>query len=254
MLSTTQAKLRLMALVSLLVTATSANALLFTDTKSFNNSNVKAQAGYTTNNNVSDTSSRTKSTYLAGFDSSLGTLNSVKITFNTTSRLWGKLDVYDPSTCLIFCEDNVKGAGHVYSTNRIDLVNPNLGGIPANYENKHLGCSDNDGSCFDTEVVYDYNFDGTLFSTSNASLLSAFINSTVRVDTYNYTRALVENCYDDEDRCRTQSDSDFWGSLSVIYDYTAPVITPTPGPTVPEPGVLGLLGLGLLSLGFARKK
>jgi hypothetical protein len=232
-------------------TSASHAALIKIYTQSFYNSNVAATAGPTSANFVQAANSNSTSTYLNGFDSTLGTLISANITFNTTTYLYGSISVRDP-----FCwgceddEDDVRGSGAVHSLYMIDLLNPNMGGAPTYNLTDNLYCDGNDRICTDYANIVDYDFVGTLLNTSNEADLSLLVDTTLQIDATQWGRADVVNCGDDEDLCKTTVGSYFEGSYMVEYHYNAPTLATA----VPEPTTLAIFTLGMIGLASRRFK
>ncbi|MCG8311628.1 MAG: choice-of-anchor E domain-containing protein [Pseudomonadales bacterium] len=218
------------------------NAAVISETTSFrhNESSSVASRG-----SAAQSSSDTHYFSLSGFDSSLGVLQGVSLTYDANSRVQGSLSVEDPDT---FWEDNVRGYGYVSGTNRLDLVSPNFGLVPTNFESASLGCRDNDGYCFDREVAYDYNFDGLLFATTADTFLDYFVDTTLTLSTFNNAYSRVTSCHDNEDICRVSALSEFWGNVTVTYTYDEIVAE------VSEPSTLFLFAAALLAVGGLNRK
>lgn len=199
-------------------------------------------------NSTSSQTTRWTSVYLDGFDSSLGSLIGVNAWFNTNYSLYNSFSVRDPSTGF-FSEDNVRGNGGGHHNLRVDLVDPS-GGANSSYASISHGCSDDDGYCSRNSS----RSGGFSQNLAIYAPLSAFVDrglNSVRFDMSNYLRSFIGGCYDTEDICRSTS-SNYWsGVMNIKYTYEERVDPPT---SLPEPGSLLLLGLGLLGLAVARKK
>lgn len=232
-------------LAILMVTASLSHALVVTDTTSFNTGNVYTS---TANSTHPTSSSNTGYAYtsLSGFDSSLGKLTGVSISYDTSAYIRSSIAVRDPSDCWLLCEDNVSGGGYVRGTFNLDLYDPNLGFNPSTSRTSSVHCSDNDGFCARTTSTYANYLDGILFSTTDESLLSLFLDETLNFRAGTTTTAATTYCHDTEDTCRTYGETRFWGNLVVDYTYDEV--------SVPEPATLGLFALGLLGFGLRRKR
>ena len=235
---------RCVTVALLLATTGVSHALVMSDSTSFNTGTIYTS----TANSITPTSASNYGyayTSLNGFDSGLGTLTGVSISYDTSAYIRSSIAVRDPSDCWAFCEDNVSGGGYVRGDFYLDLYDPNLGYNPSTSRSSSVNCSDNDGYCSRTTSTYANYLDGILFSTTDASLLEQFLDETLNFRASARTTATTSYCYDTEDTCRTYGETRFWGNLVVNYTYDEV--------SVPEPATIGLFVLGLLGFGLRRK-
>ncbi|MBT1452430.1 choice-of-anchor E domain-containing protein [Glaciecola sp. XM2] len=237
------ATLAIMLLGSLLF-IDDASASLITSSQNFSTGTNSVSVGYQTTPRFNDREIYAQNTF-AGFDSSIGILESVKISYDTTASVEGWLDIYDPSTGF-FAEDNVSGDGYAAARHSIDLLSPNLGSSPANFASEYLRCSDGDGNCTDFGSNTRY-LDGILLNITNGSLLQGFIDTSIVLRSTNYASARISRCDDDEDLCRVRSTSEFSGRYTLEFTYSDFPVAAS------SPAAFGLFIIGLVTLVMRRK-
>lgn len=221
---------------------------------------------------VSDSNTTTTVVSLDRFDSSLGTLTGVEVSFTSAFNHYSYASAYDSSsesyrqayscggwgwssTCYRTVYDNetyVNGEAHAQLT--VDLIDPN-GGLEQAFDSNDMYCRDYNrysGSiaCEDYEADINNVFDGTL-SLGGVSL-AAFIG-TDPIDLKLTNKAWFSAACDTYDRgydydfCQGSNDTYWGGTMTVQYTYDVVA-------QVSEPGTLGLLGLGLFGLGVMRRR
>ena len=238
---------------------------------------IEYSTGFTLNNtnnydagaySISDNESRTGIVSLNRFDSSLGTLTDVEISFTSAFSHYSYASAYDSyaeryyrsRTCgswwsgyydcgyyVYNNEASVSGSSSARLT--VDLIDPN-GGIRSAFDSNPMYCRDRDysnttSSCSDSENDVNNPFSGTLNLTGLA--LTSFIGADpidLRLTNQATFSASCGTSYG-TDSCRGWNDVYWGGRMTVSYTYTT---------AISEPGVLGMLGLGLLGLGMMRRR
>ena len=174
--------------------------------------------------------------YLNGFDSSLGTLESVKITFEATPFDFLYLQVEDPSIGWLN-EAGVEGSVqysthsfmHLYSGSQIAQA------VFLYTRTGASGCMDSGNIVFGTGDGFceswrnlnwgTWNYHRTI---SDNAKLSLFNDASVRVDGFNSFSSHIL-CYDDEDICYAETSSRVSGTYKLEYHYQVPGV-PVPAP------------------------
>lgn len=184
--------------------------------------------------------------FLDGFDSSLGTLLNVSLSFTSNWILTHEVQGED-RTGGIFGEDNIYVYGNASQTLMVDLVSPS-GTTASQSAYQAASCSDNDGGC--SQNIGGPGVFNDLLTFSN---LSDFIDiSSVHLRAGN-TIVGVSDVDDFDDYHKFVARNTWYGMATITYRYDMHSPDPEPNP-IPEPSTLALFGMGLLGLGLARKR
>ncbi|MCG8673456.1 MAG: PEP-CTERM sorting domain-containing protein [Pseudomonadales bacterium] len=194
-------------------------------------------------------SSRTDSqtVNMAGFDSSLGDLIGVDITFQSGWSLGGQLAAWDDvDNYWIFDKEKVSAEGYASSTLSVELTNPSRSEEEA-IRTVQNSCSRKGNlyyaQCKDGDIISG-DFDESL---DLASIdLSEFLDTTLALDFERVLTSEITSCgwgSSNDDECLMENFANQWkGAVTVTYTYD-----------IPEPTTLALFGLGLMGLGLARR-
>lgn len=276
---------RTLGLAALVLAPSLAHAGLVQQTQSFSLSNV-ATVG-TSDSTASNSSSRSSELLFAGFDTSLGLLTAVDISFASSynvSATGSATDYSSESYTYSYGYDYSCGpfgwftchgtrydtdysndtyvSGSAQSSFYIDLLQPAAAGSTTT----HLlnpSCGDSDWN----------EYGGVSSSCSSARAGSGGLSGDLDLSSFDLSdftnelllsvRSLQQlniSCDNNDygDYCSLSSTFNWAGAITVAYSYD--LITPDPDPTpdpvttVPAPAPLLLLALGLLGLGFSRRR
>ena len=179
---------------------------------------------------------------LSGFNSSLGVLTGVSLSFNSN---WSLTSSVSASTGNWFSD--TKGNAQATSLLTIDMLNPN-GPEKNSYQIEASSCYDSGlfgASCSDSDTSHGH-FNGNLALGSVD--LAGFLDTTIVMDLTRLLTAEVTKC-DYDSNCYGWNTNNGWnGTLTISY-----LFDEMPA-SVPEPGMLSLFGLGLIGLGFSRRR
>lgn len=189
------------------------------------------------------------SSQLNGFDSSLGTLVSVVLGFETTFTLEHNLmgrNVGEPGP--------IRAASQGTQAMQVNFRPVGLDARRIQINPFVLGDCDNDpreSLCSTTEMLAG-NFNGEFVT---ADILDSFVDRSLFVGYVN-TLFTSHTCFGGEDTCKSTSISTWTGTVSVTYTYDDGLPDdPDPDPApVSEPATLALVGIGLMGIGLARRR
>lgn len=188
---------------------------------------------------------------LSGFDTSLGSLLSVDISFDTDYSLKAVVRGFDWYNKPMEPE-LIEATGTSAIELSVSLTNP-LGADDDTLTAVTKSCSGEGtykAKCSSSSFG-DYDWDAAMDLSSIA--LSAFEDTTLQFNLERLLSAEVDSCGAGTtdyglDKCVMLNKRNEWaGSLSVTYVYDAVS-------SVPEPATLAMFGLGLMGIGFAKRK
>jgi len=235
-------RLALIAAVSLSATAANAGTVSFSDSWNFGSSQFRD----TENSAGASTRSATDQLSFSRFDSSMGTLTGVSLSFNSN---WSyRSGIYADDGFNGFGREYAEGSGVSTQQLLFSLYDP-ASGQSSNYDSEYSSCSEwgsySSASCANYERNSGAFNDNLDLSGIN---LNAWIGTTDNVNVFlrELRTAEVRSCGGDDNCNQWSWDNDWAGSASVTYTFDEIA--------VPEPGSLALLGLGLLGLGASWRK
>ncbi len=227
---------KLVAATALTLAATSASAALITQTGSF------GTQGSSTN--VAMGALNEKIT-IAGFDATLGNLTNVSVT------VFGQLDSAGASQNTSAANGRADVAINIFQDWKVSTTAAN-DHIFQSFTLSYLTDQSSAAGNFDlaTNDTFSYGISsGELSSSLSGVNLSDFLAGPVEFDFTGFAQTNINNSVDSGTGAFINSfATGSWGKVDVAYTYDAS----TPPSSVPAPGTLALLGLGLLAM-RARK-
>lgn len=237
--------LKIASLIALCSMAFSANATVIWGTTSdsttfgvYNSQSVSTGGGSA----YSPASTRYDYMTLDRFDSSLGTLDSVTISFS--GSWYHNSSGYEDDDSSWWGNDYVRMTGRAVASYGLQLYDP-YQTTSSRADSDYLYCRDTDGYCSDREYSGTRGFSGSL-NLAGFSLNQFIGNDALNLRAFNSQDADVTSCSTDgSDRCGAASWGNWSGQVTVTYNYFN---------QVPEPGMLTLFALGLLAVGISRRR
>ncbi|MBQ1784060.1 MAG: hypothetical protein II007_10435 [Gammaproteobacteria bacterium] len=277
---------RILGLAALMLGPSLAHAGLIQQTQSFNLTSSGSVSGYY--NSYSSTNSRTANLLFDGFDSSLGLLTGVELSFTSSFSMGGNGGASDSRPYTHYERYRVKvsdfGCGlfwlspcyetryRSYYSNDVSYsatANATLGMTllqPAATGLVKTGSAFT--SCYDGGYTY-YSSCSAALATGgvfNGALDLSGISLAAFEDDLRLAlsaQQLLRVYCGHEDSCSLSSTLNWGGTVTLAYSYELVIPDPDPDPTpdptpdpinVPAPAPLLLLALGLLGLGFSRRR
>lgn len=245
-----------LALVVSMATNT-AHSTLITDSVVFKNSGSSFDIKdyhYGTNDAEGSSKVNTQALYLNGFDSSLGTLNSVYIRFGMYLSLNSEveaLDYYESRTGW----DDVQGTALSGIKMDLDLTDPTGTLSYASYTRsvtQEASCSGNSQTIDDCDAKEtDRGSFQTTFNFSSEHL-DIFLDGPIRLNVTD-SRYVSGSSSDSDTQLWANNNDSYWSGAAYLgYNYTEKSVTPVAA--VPEPSTSAIMALGLLGFGLARRK
>lgn len=252
------------------LSAASAQAAVIEYSSGFASNNT-SNYSTTTGRTFGDSSVERTNINLSRFDSSLGTLTGVQISFTSNWDHYSSASAYDSSaqstrhtrnySCGTFGWSTCTRSYYTYSNDTYVSSNSNATFTVSlddphqttrtDYDSNYDSCgrsysnssSSSSVSCNDRTNDTNNSFDGVLDLSSFD--LSEFIGDDDLDLSFTNSATFNANCDNNDagDRCTAYNDSYWRGTVTVAYTYD-----------VPEPGTLSILALGLMGLGLARKR
>jgi len=231
-------KIAAIGALSLFATTANASVISFSDSWNF------GTPQFSDTENTYGAASRTRYDYLNfnRFDSALGTLTGVELSFNSFWKY--NSGIYADDTYNNWGKEHANGSGVSSQSLRFRLYDP-ASATASNYDSESSSCSASGGWSNATCSNYESN-SGSFIDTLNLSGidLNSWIDSDdVNVQLRDYSYARVDTCGFD-DACSQWNYNNNWrGDATVTYSYD-----------VPEPATMLLLAMGLIGFGATRRR